>query len=149
MRFVSSFSVAYFLHFALAARRGGFREDEMLNMWIYWRAGAFKSLMANITFWTTFYRPAGALYYLPLYHFFRLDPLPYRIVQISILAAAIPIASLSGSTSSFFPLRCFSGGSWSVLPCGAGEVGVRWGLHLRCVMRLFLPRGIDLLRPSA
>src|SRR5205823_10188987 len=34
----------------------------------------------------------GALYYLPLYHFFRLDPLPYRIVQISILAALIPIA---------------------------------------------------------
>ena len=84
--------IVYFLRFALAARRGGFREDEMLNLWIYWRAGAFKSLMANIMFWTTFYRPAGALYYLPLYHFFRLDPLPYRIVQISILTAAIPIA---------------------------------------------------------
>ncbi len=84
--------IAYFLHFAVAARRGGFREDEMLNMWIYWRAGTIKSLLANLTFWTTFYRPGGALYYLPLYHFFRLDPLPYRIVQISILAAAIPIA---------------------------------------------------------
>ena len=32
------------------------------------------------------YRPGGALYYLPLYHFFGLDPLSYRIVQISILA---------------------------------------------------------------
>jgi hypothetical protein len=84
--------IAYFLHFALAARRGGFRADEMLNMWIYWRAGAFKSLMANITFWTEFYRPGGALYYLPLYHFFGLNPLPYRIVQISILALSIPIA---------------------------------------------------------
>ena len=37
------------------------------------------------------YRPGGALYYLPLYHFFGLDPLPYRIVQISILAASIPL----------------------------------------------------------
>ena len=61
-------------------------------MWINWKAGVVKSLLANIKFWTTFYRPAGALYYLPLYHFFRLDPLPYRIVQISILAALIPIA---------------------------------------------------------
>src|SRR5439155_26165450 len=87
-----AFLIAYFLHFALPALRGGFREDEMLNMWIYWQAGVVKSLLANIRFWTTFYRPAGALYYLPLYHFFRLDPLPYRIVQITILAALIPIA---------------------------------------------------------
>ena len=28
--------IAYFLHFALAARHGGFREDEMLNLWAYW-----------------------------------------------------------------------------------------------------------------
>src|SRR5215469_3671663 len=66
--------IAYFLHFALPATRGGFRQDEMLNMWIYWQAGLVKSLLANIKFWTqnelTFYRPAGAFYYLPLYHFF-------------------------------------------------------------------------------
>src|SRR6266496_856788 len=78
--------IAYFLHFAFPALRGGFGEDEMMNMGIYWRAGALKSLLANVLFWTTFYRPGGALYYLPLYHFFALDPRPYRIVQISILA---------------------------------------------------------------
>jgi hypothetical protein len=97
--------IAYFLHFALPALRGGFREDEMMNMGICWCAGPLKSLLANIAFWKLFvcpggalydlplylYRPAGALYYLPLYHFFDLDPLPYRIVQISILAAAIPL----------------------------------------------------------
>jgi hypothetical protein len=97
--------IAYFLHFALPALRGGFREDEMMNMGICWQAGAFKSLLANIVFWKVFYvagvalydlplylyRPGGALYYLPLYRFFGLDPLPYRIVQVSILAASIPI----------------------------------------------------------
>jgi hypothetical protein len=97
--------LAYFLHFALPALRGGFREDEMMNMGICWQAGALKSLLANITFWKVFsvggvalydlplylYRPGGALYYLPLYRFFGLDPLPYRIVQVSILAASIPI----------------------------------------------------------
>ena len=83
--------VAYFLYFALPALHGGFREDEMMNISIYWRVGALKSLLTNLTFWTTFYRPGGALYYLPLYHFFDLDPQPYRIAQISILAASIPI----------------------------------------------------------
>ena len=97
--------IAYFLYFALPALRGGFREDEMMNMGICWCAGALKSLLANIVFWKLFlcpgdalydlplylYRPGGALYYLPLYHFFGLDPLPYRIVQISILTASIPL----------------------------------------------------------
>jgi hypothetical protein len=97
--------IAYFLHFALPALPGGFREDEMMNMGICWRAGALKSLLANIVFWKVFYipggalydlplylyRPGGALYYLPLYHFFELDPFPYRVVQISILAASIPL----------------------------------------------------------
>jgi hypothetical protein len=83
--------IAYFLYFALPALRGGFRGDEMMNMVIYWKSGMLRSLLANVTFWTTFYRPGGALYYLPLYHFFALDPLPYRIVQIGILAASIPL----------------------------------------------------------
>jgi len=83
--------IVYFLHFAIRAVHGGFRDDEMLNMAIYWHAGMSKCLLANLTFWTTFYRPAGALYYLPLYHLFGLDPMPYRLVQISILAATIPI----------------------------------------------------------
>jgi hypothetical protein len=83
--------LAYFLHFALPALRAGFGEDEMMNLYLYWLAGPFKSIQANICFWWTFPRPAGALYYLPLYHFFSLNPLPYRIAQISILAATIPI----------------------------------------------------------
>ena len=97
--------IVYFLHFALPALRGGFREDEMMNMGIYWKAGALKSVLANIVFWKLFYvpagalydlplylyRPGGALYYLPLYHFFDLDPLPYRFVQIAVLAVSIPL----------------------------------------------------------
>jgi hypothetical protein len=82
----------YFLYFALPARHGGFREDEMMNIWTYWYLGAFQSLVGLAKFWTAYYRPGGALYYLPLYHFFGLDPFPYRIVQICIVAASIPIA---------------------------------------------------------
>src|SRR4029077_221733 len=84
--------IAYFLYFALPARHGGFREDEMMNLWTYWHLGALQSVLGLAKFWTSYYRPGGALYYLPLYHFFGLNPLPYRIVQISILVLSIPIA---------------------------------------------------------
>lgn len=101
--------LAYFFHFALPALRAGFGEDEMMNLHSYWFPGALRSIRQNFCFWSISYpqRPAGALYYLPLYHFFLLDPLPYRVVQISILAATIPIffylaALLSGSRAVAF-----------------------------------------------
>jgi len=59
--------IAYFLHFALPALRGGFREDEMMNMGICWCAGALKSFLANIVFWKLFLCPGDALYYLSIY----------------------------------------------------------------------------------
>ena len=61
--------IAYFLYFALPARHGGFREDEMMNLWAYWHVGPLQSLFGFAKFWTSYYRPGGALYYLPLYHF--------------------------------------------------------------------------------
>jgi hypothetical protein len=84
--------IGYFLHFALPAVGGGFVEDEITNIWTHWFQGALKSLWANICFWKGIGRPGGAVYYLPLYHLFGLIPQPYRIAQISILAASIPIA---------------------------------------------------------
>src|SRR6476620_3117325 len=84
--------IAYFLYFALPARHGGFRDDEMMNLWTYWYLGPLQSLLGFAKFWTSYYRPGGALYYLPLYHFFGLNPFPYRIVQIFVLALSIPIA---------------------------------------------------------
>ena len=106
--------VTYFLHFALPAIGGGFPGHDMLNMYTYWVPGMLKSFQANICFWTSFYRPGGALYYLSLYHFFGLNPQPYRIVQISILAVSIPIvyylARLLGSSRSvaFLGVLAFS-----------------------------------------
>jgi hypothetical protein len=96
--------VAYFLHFAIPALGAGFTGHDMMNMYSYWLPGMLKSLRANVCFWTSFYRPGGALYYLPLYHVFALNPQPYRIVQVTILATAIPVvyylARLLGSSPS-------------------------------------------------
>lgn len=84
--------IGYFLHFAFPAVGGGFVEDEIIQIWTHWFPGALKSLWANICFWKGIGRPGGSVYYLPLYYFFGLNPQPYRIAQISILAASIPIA---------------------------------------------------------
>jgi hypothetical protein len=86
--------IGYFLHFALPSLRGGFGADEPMNMYFYWHPGILRCLWANVCFWTDFYRPAGALYYLPLYHLFALNPEPYRIVQVGIVGASIPIIYL-------------------------------------------------------
>ena len=84
--------VAYFLYFALPAVGGGFSEDDLSALYTYWFSGTLgKTLWENICFWKGVGRPAGGLYYLPLSHLFRIDPHPYRIVQISILAALIPM----------------------------------------------------------
>jgi len=84
--------IGYFLHFAFPAVGGGFVEDEIVQIWTHWSPGALKSLWANICFWKGMGRPGGAVYYLLLYHFFGLNPQAYRIAQISILAASIPLA---------------------------------------------------------
>jgi hypothetical protein len=83
--------VAYFLHFAVPSLSGGFNLDEMTNIYRHWRPGMLKSLWANVCFWKGYLRPGGALYYLPLYHFFSLNPRPYRVVQVALLTASIPM----------------------------------------------------------
>ena len=147
MQFVSSFSSPISCILLFAARHGGFREDEMMNLWMYWYVGPVQSLFALAKFWTPYYRPGGALYYLPLYHFFGLNPFPYRIVQISILALSIPHRLLSGPTSRLFPLGRVPCGSCFLLPSICSKSGIRWSVHLRRVMRLVLSCCIDLLRP--
>ena len=89
-----SLLITYFLHFALLSLPAHFRGDDLMNMHYYWSAGAWKAVRANLFFWTWFERPLPAFYYLPLHHFFDLNPRPYRIVTISLVGATIPIAYL-------------------------------------------------------
>jgi hypothetical protein len=93
--------IAYFLHFALKSLPAHFRGDDLMNMAHHWSAGMLQSIRANLFFWTSSGRPFGAFYYLPLHHFFDLNPMPYRVVTITLLTATIPIAySLARSLSS-------------------------------------------------
>src|SRR5262245_38797481 len=107
--------LAYFPHFALPALGGGFGEDEMMNLYEYWWPGAFKSIQANICFWSTFYRPAGALYYVPLYHSF------YSIL--------CPIGSFR---SAYLPPQSRSSFVWRA--CSLGRTRWRFWSRWRCAI---------------
>jgi hypothetical protein len=102
--------VICFLYFALPAIGRNLADDEIPELWKYWLYGPLKWLWANIFFWretVTFFRPAGVFYLGALYHFFGLNPRPYAIAQIGIMAASIPMLyyltrSLSSSRSIAF-----------------------------------------------
>lgn len=84
--------VAYFLHFALQSLPAHFRADDLRNMVIDWSRGWWGTIANNLCFWRGAGRPLGGLFYLSLHTWFDLEPRPYRIIAITLLAAAIPFA---------------------------------------------------------
>ncbi len=62
-----------------------FAPDDFQNMYRYWNPGLGEVIRANLLFVTSFYRPLGAVFYLPLLHLFGFHPLPYRIVYHALL----------------------------------------------------------------
>ncbi|MBI2681250.1 MAG: hypothetical protein HYX25_09630 [Candidatus Solibacter usitatus] len=61
----------------------------MMNLHYYWSAGPAKALQGNLLFFSTFYRPMGAAFYLPIYHFAGLNPFPYRAVIFLLLGVNV------------------------------------------------------------
>jgi len=59
--------------------------DDMQNLYFYWSRGVPELIKANLLFVTTYYRPMGGLFYLPLYWMAGLNPLPDRIVAIGLV----------------------------------------------------------------
>jgi hypothetical protein len=82
-------ALIYFVFSAWAGLQAGFRNDDMMNLHYYWNAGPAKALQGNLLFFSTFYRPMGAAFYLPLYHFAGLNPLPYRAVIFLLLGVNV------------------------------------------------------------
>lgn len=85
-RFLAAvFLAAYFWRFCLVVLPFRFGTDELMNIDGHWEHGAWKVILANITFWSTFNRPMGAIYYLPLFTFFGLNPVPFTVVRLAIV----------------------------------------------------------------
>ncbi|MEZ5400827.1 MAG: glycosyltransferase family 39 protein [Bryobacteraceae bacterium] len=65
----------------------GFTPDDMMNLFGYWSRPANDLIFANLFPFSAQYRPAGALFYLPLFHLFGLDPFPFRVLCFVLLLA--------------------------------------------------------------
>lgn len=62
-----------------------FQDDDMMNLYQAWILPWWKLALANVTPFTTVYRPFGALVYRVLYDVAGLNPLPFRIVAYLLL----------------------------------------------------------------
>jgi hypothetical protein len=98
--------VALFAWFVFVTRGGGlsswFDADDLMNIHMYWAKPWSALLKANLMFWSSYYRPAGGLFYLSIYDLFGFNPLPFRIGVLALLSVdfvllAIVVWQLTGS----------------------------------------------------
>lgn len=110
---------AFFYAFQKRVLKAHFGPDEMMNIYNVWSPPLWKVFAANLEFWSKFVRPLSALYYLPLFHFFRLNPVPYSVVRIGILGL---------NTIVFYKLTRAVAGSWWVAVLASFVVAYQAGL---------------------
>src|ERR1039457_5830252 len=81
--------VALFAWFVFVVRAGlasWVDADDLINIHRYWAKPWFALLKANLAFWSSYYRPAGGLFYLSIYDLWGFNPLPFRIAVLGLLA---------------------------------------------------------------
>ncbi|HEY7338559.1 MAG TPA: hypothetical protein VH639_26970 [Bryobacteraceae bacterium] len=76
---------AFFWSFHAGVFKAHFGPDEMMNLYGHWHPPLWKTVAADVHFWSKTVRPMGALYYLPLYSFFGLNPVPFSAARSLIL----------------------------------------------------------------
>ncbi len=88
--FVAAFAICgYFLYFATGAAKAHFALDDMTNLGRYYERGTPRVLLDTVAVSGDAYRPIGGLFYLAVYHLAGLNPLPYRIAILAIIAGNV------------------------------------------------------------
>lgn len=62
-----------------------FTDDDLMNMYGAWMMPLHKLILANLTPFTSVYRPVGSALYRVLYFFAGLSPLPFRVIAYVLL----------------------------------------------------------------
>jgi len=79
--------VAYFFYFSWDGLSAPFAVDTFANIDAYWRHGVSWLLVSQLQLWSGHYRPMGGLFYLPIFHYFGLNPVPYHLVMALVALA--------------------------------------------------------------
>lgn len=93
---------AWFVSLISPGLSSWFDGDDLLNLYYYWSRPWAALIKANFAFWSTYYRPAGGLFYRLIYSFWGFHPLPFRIVIFAFLCVnfgllALVVWQLTGS----------------------------------------------------
>jgi len=75
----------YFLVVTWDGLKAQFAADDMLALHFYFIPPPLRVLTSQFMLWQGYWRPMGALYYLPLYHIWGLNPFPYHVVLLLLL----------------------------------------------------------------
>jgi hypothetical protein len=79
--------VVYFIYFSWDGLSAPFAADTFANIDTYWSHGVSWLLVSQLQLWRGHYRPMGGLFYLPIFHYFGLNPVPYHLVMALIVLA--------------------------------------------------------------
>jgi len=96
------FLFAWFVFVIRGGLKSWFDADDLMNLHYYWSRPWSALLKANLTFWSTYYRPGGGLFYRPIYALWGFHPLPFRIAALLFLCLnfwllALVVRQLTGS----------------------------------------------------
>jgi len=78
---------AFFLLLSWDTLRAPFAADEMMAIHWYWRPSPWRLLVSQFMLWVGYVRPFGAIFYLPPFLAFGLNPVPYHAYLLALLLA--------------------------------------------------------------
>jgi len=89
--------VGLFAWFIALTRRGlasWFDADDLMNLHLYWTTPWSVLLKANLAFWSSYYRPAGGLFYRSIYALWGFHALPFRIAVLALLSVTFVLLAI-------------------------------------------------------
>jgi len=78
---------AYFFLVSWDTLKAPFTADEMMAIHIYWHPSPWRLLTSQFLLWRGYFRPLGALFYIPAFLTFGLNPVPYHALLLLLLLA--------------------------------------------------------------
>lgn len=86
-----------------------FTEDDLMNMYFGWRVPPWKLFLANLTPFTSTYRPVGSTFYHIMYSVAGLHALPFRIACYAVMLLNLWLV--------YRVARLLTGSEWTALLC--------------------------------
>lgn len=80
---------AYFLYFNRGSLKVHFALDDLGNIDHYHNIAPWQLVLSQFLPWRGDSRPMGGLFYIPIYHFAGLNPVPYQAVLLALLLANV------------------------------------------------------------